>query len=164
MQRSYVRDLWFEIAAASLLPHRWRTRALRRAGLMIGDGVLVMARTRFNGSAQIEVGSRTFINSDCFFDAAGPITIGEQVRIGDHVRLITSTHEIGSPSQRAAEGYSQAVHVEDGAWLASGVTVLPGVTIAAGCVIAAGAVVTRTTSTNGLYAGVPARRIRDLAH
>jgi acetyltransferase-like isoleucine patch superfamily enzyme len=40
--------------------------------------------------------------------------------------------------------------------------VLPGVTVAAGCVTAAGAVVAADTEPDGLYAGVPATRIRDL--
>lgn len=52
--------------------------------------------------------------------------------------------------------------MEDGCWLGGNVTVLPGVTIGRGCVIAAGAVVTKSCDPNGLYAGVPARRIRDL--
>jgi maltose O-acetyltransferase len=40
--------------------------------------------------------------------------------------------------------------------------VLPGVTIGAGCAVAAGAVVTADCEPDGLYAGVPARRVRDL--
>jgi maltose O-acetyltransferase len=54
------------------------------------------------------------------------------------------------------------VSVGNGSWLGTGVTVLPGVTIGEGCVIAAGAVVTADCAPDGLYAGVPARRIRDL--
>ena len=162
MQRKYLRDLYYEIAAASLLPHRWRASILRRAGLEIEDGVLFMGRARFNGAGRISIGPSVFINSDCYFDAAGPITIGARVRIGDHVRLVTSSHAIGAEAQRAGAGYSGSIIIEDGAWLASGVTVLPDVTIASGCIVAAGAVVTRSTAINGLYAGVPARRIRDL--
>jgi maltose O-acetyltransferase len=40
--------------------------------------------------------------------------------------------------------------------------VLPGVTVGDGCVIAAGAVVNADCQPDGLYAGVPARRVRDL--
>ena len=39
---------------------------------------------------------------------------------------------------------------------------MPGVTIGEGCIVAAGAVVTKDCESHGLYAGVPARRIRDL--
>lgn len=52
--------------------------------------------------------------------------------------------------------------VGDGCWIGANATILPGVTVAPGCVIAAGAVVTKDTEPDGLYAGVPARRVRDL--
>jgi len=40
-------------------------------------------------------------------------------------------------------------------------TVIGGVIIEAGCIIGAGAVVTKSTEPNGIYAGVPARRIKE---
>jgi acetyltransferase-like isoleucine patch superfamily enzyme len=42
------------------------------------------------------------------------------------------------------------------------VVVLPGVEIGAGCVIAAGSVVVKNTEPDGLYAGVPATRKKEL--
>jgi maltose O-acetyltransferase len=39
---------------------------------------------------------------------------------------------------------------------------MPGVTIGDGCTIASGAVVTRDCEPDGMYAGVPARRVKDL--
>jgi maltose O-acetyltransferase len=39
---------------------------------------------------------------------------------------------------------------------------LPGVTVGDGCVIAAGSVVTGDCEPHGVYAGVPAKRVRDL--
>ncbi|WP_408003863.1 LbetaH domain-containing protein [Puerhibacterium puerhi] len=40
---------------------------------------------------------------------------------------------------------------------------MPGVTIGRGCIIAAGSVVTSDCQPDGLYAGVPAARKKDLA-
>ena len=40
--------------------------------------------------------------------------------------------------------------------------ILSVVNILDGCIIAANSVVTKSTEPNGLYAGVPARRIKDL--
>ena len=50
----------------------------------------------------------------------------------------------------------------DGCWICAGCTILPGVTIGEGCVIAAGSVVNKDCAPDGLYAGVPAKRIKDL--
>jgi maltose O-acetyltransferase len=57
---------------------------------------------------------------------------------------------------------NKPVTVGDGCWLGACCIILPGVAIASGCIIAAGAVVSKSTEENGLYAGVPARRIRSL--
>lgn len=43
-----------------------------------------------------------------------------------------------------------------------GVTILPGVIINDGCIVAAGAVVNKDCEANSLYAGVPARKIKEL--
>ena len=59
---------------------------------------------------------------------------------------------------------SAGVRIGDGCWLgaAAGVIVLPGVTIGPGCLISAGPVVTKDTEPNGIYVGIPARRVRTL--
>jgi maltose O-acetyltransferase len=40
--------------------------------------------------------------------------------------------------------------------------ILPSVTIGPGCIVGAGAVVTKDLEPNGVYVGVPARRVREL--
>jgi maltose O-acetyltransferase len=52
------------------------------------------------------------------------------------------------------------VTIGDRVWLGVGAIVLPGVTIADDVVVGAGAVVTRDCPVPGLYAGVPAVRVR----
>jgi len=78
------------------------------------------------------------------------------------VLLCTSTHEIGSESQRAGTTIQLPIIIEDGCWVGARANILPGVKIGKGCIIAAGSVVTKDCEPNGLYAGVPAKRIRDL--
>ena len=46
--------------------------------------------------------------------------------------------------------------------IGANVTILPGVTIEDGVVIGAGSVVTKDCKSNTLYAGVPAKEIRNL--
>nr|WP_243895920.1 acyltransferase [Paenibacillus sp. F411] len=75
----------------------------------------------------------------------------------------TDTHEIGTSDERGGERKLLPIKVDDGCWIGARVTILPGVTVGQGCIIAAGAVVTKDCEPNGLYAGVPARRIKDLS-
>lgn len=112
---------------------------------------------------KLVLGRRSTINYHCVIDNRAPVIIGSNVGIAIGVRLITSSHEMGVPSVRAGASTLAPITIGDGAWLGSGVTVLPGVTIGAGCVIAAGAVVTKDCSPHGLYGGIPAKLIRELA-
>ena len=143
------------------MPDRMRLPILRAAGVTIGSNVGIFGGSLFLGDCKIGDGS--FINTRCILDGYGTITIGRNVHLATGVKIITSTHEIGPMDKRAGPRVVKAVVVGDGCWLCTDSQILPGVTVAPGCVVASGAIVTKDTVSNGLYAGVPARRIRDLS-
>lgn len=58
-------------------------------------------------------------------------------------------------------GVKQPIALENNVWLGANVVVLRGVSIGAGAVVAAGAIVTKHIGANEIWAGVPAREIRD---
>ena len=57
---------------------------------------------------------------------------------------------------------SISIVVHDGCWIGANSTILPGIVIEIGCVIAAGSVVKGLLKSIRLYAGVPAKEIRQL--
>ncbi len=119
-----------------------------------------MAGVRFGG-VDIELGDDVFIGVDCHIES--PCEIGAGSDLAPRVVILTATHEIGPSRSRAVEPpLVLPVWIGQGCWIGAGVTILPGVTIGNGVVIAAGAVVRKDCQDNGLYAGVPARRMRDL--
>jgi acetyltransferase-like isoleucine patch superfamily enzyme len=109
----------------------------------------------------VTIGEGSFLNRDVFVDGVG-VRLGRNVYVGPRAMIVTAKHSIGGRALRAAPGAPEEVQVGDGCWIGAGAIILPGVTVGAGCVIAAGAVVTRDCEPDGLYAGVPARRLRDL--
>lgn len=116
----------------------------------------------FNGP-KVKIGKGSFVNFRCFFDSrVAEIEIGSGCEIGMEVLFCGTTHEIGPRSHRCGVVVGKPVVVGDGCWIGARATILPGVTIGEGCIIAAGAVVASDCLKNGLYAGVPARRIKDL--
>lgn len=139
-----------------------RVRILRRAGMDLGEGVLVLSGILVSHDGPIVIGEGSWLNHGVYIDTAGGVEIGRRVGIGSHVRILTATHEIGNGRLRAGEWVTKAVRIGDGCWVGASVTILPGVTIAPGCVIGAGSLVTTDTEPDGLYVGVPARRVRDL--
>lgn len=108
----------------------------------------------------VDIGEDTFINCGCTFE--GPIKIGKHCSIGYEVLMVASEHKIGGSDNRARDTISKPITIGNGVWVAARVTILPGVTIGDGCIIGAGAVVNKNCEANGLYVGVPARRIKDL--
>lgn len=118
--------------------------------------------------SQVTIGD-SFINYNVTFYVASPreskakIVIGNKVFIAPDVFITTVTHEIMGPEQRASsKTHFKPVTIDDGCWIGARAVILPGVHIGSGCVIGAGAVVAKDCDPNGVYVGVPARRIRDL--
>lgn len=115
------------------------------------------------GGRDVHTGHGTYVNFGCVLDNLGPIRIGAGCHLGMRVMLVTSTHTIGPASSRAGAVEGRPIAVGDGCWIGAGAIVLPGVTVGPGCIVASGAVVTRDCEPHGVYAGNPARRVRDLA-
>jgi acetyltransferase-like isoleucine patch superfamily enzyme len=111
----------------------------------------------------MEIGHHTHFAPGCALYGHGGLTIGPYCNIAAHCVLTTVGHD---PVRRAqpmalAPAVVRPITLVEDVWLGANVTVTSGVTIARGCIIGANAVVTRDTSEYGLYAGVPARRVRD---
>jgi len=109
------------------------------------------------------IGDDTFVTGPLHVDLGAAVRIGDRVRLGHHVALLTVDHEIGPAEQRCGDVLMAPVIIGDGVWLASYVTILPGVSVGNGSIVAAGAVVTHDVPPNTLVAGVPARVVRELA-
>jgi len=160
--KNYVCRLLRIIAASPLLPNRLRSSFFGWTGVRVGSRCLFMPGLSIPREGNVQIGNDVYINYFCYLDSSADIHIGDHVHLADHVRLLTSTHRIGGPDRRAGEIVLAPLRIEDGCWLGSGVTVFPGVTLGRGCIVAAGAVVTRNCEPDGIYAGVPAKRIREL--
>lgn len=156
--------------AGKLLPQqtfsRSRTALFRAAGVRVGEHSLIMGPVRITGIGNpchyLSIGDWTMITGPLHVDLGAPLRIGDGVRIGHDVTLLTINHAIGEVSLRSGESQFSPIEIGDGTWIASRVVVLPGVTIGRGAVVAAGAVVTRDVPPNTLVAGVPARVVREL--
>jgi maltose O-acetyltransferase len=146
---------------------RARTAMLRASGMRIGHSSLVQGPLRITGSGNpcqdFSIGTFTLISGALHADIGAPIRIGDRVRIGHDVSLLTVDHDVGPEEMRSGKRKFGAIDIGDGAWLASRVVVLPGVRIGAGAVVAAGSVVTRDVPDNTLVVGVPARVVRTLS-
>ncbi|MDP3274401.1 MAG: acyltransferase [Deltaproteobacteria bacterium] len=112
---------------------------------------------------ELRVGDGTWIGQQCFFHAAGGLTIGCNVGIGPGVKIITSVHDEvgrGMPILHAPVTFAPVV-IEDDADIGINATILPGVTIGRGALVGAGAVVNRDVPPYAIVAGIPAKILRE---
>ena len=163
-EQRHVNRLWNLtvniLAASPWLTGRIRERLYRSGGIE-PNGTQIRTGCWFF-SSKVSFGRGGMINAGCYFENREEIHLGKNVFIGPQVLIGTSSHELGLAEQRAGKYAGAPVAIGDGCWIGARAIILPGVTVARGCVIAAGAVVTRSTEPDGLYAGVPAVRRRDL--
>jgi len=106
----------------------------------------------------VEVGKRCKIQSHSFICEL--VTIGDDCFISHGAMFINDRFEGGGAAGGDESKWERTV-VEDDVAIGTNATILP-VRICSGAVIGAGAVVTKDIDEPGVYAGNPARRLRDV--
>lgn len=103
-----------------------------------------------------------WIGAQCFFHAAGGISIARNVGIGPGVIVLTSAHNVAPASKAVLDNplHFAPVVIEEGADIGAGALLLPGVRIGWGAQVGAGAVVTKNVKAGSVVAGNPAKLLR----
>ena len=109
----------------------------------------------------LSVGTAVYFNYGVFIEAIAPVTVGEYCAFGMEAMVLTSHHPVDRFGHWSHSAVGRPVTIGDRVWVGARALILPGAVIESGVVIAAGAVVSGTCRAGGIYAGVPARRIRE---
>lgn len=109
----------------------------------------------------ITFGKSVFLNTGCSFQDRGGITIGNHSYLGMNVTIATLNHGLSGESRKIT--YPKPVVIGNNVWIGSSVTILPGITIGDHSIVGAGSVVTKDVPENSVYAGVPARLIKQIS-
>jgi acetyltransferase-like isoleucine patch superfamily enzyme len=141
------------------------------------DGVIVGERTKIGAYTIIactghlsKLGKGLRIGSDCgisefsYLGAAGGITIGDNVIMGQYVSMHSENHNFADPTRPIREQgvTSQGISIGSNIWIGAKVTILDGTVIGDNSVVAAGAVVRGVYPPNSILAGVPAKVVRSI--
>ena len=128
----------------------------------MGKNSAIHAKCYVSGK-NITIGNHSYLNKECIIDAChGRISIGNNVGVAYRCQLLTTNHDYSDGNKRTGKVSGADIVIEDGCWIGAGAIILPGVTIKNGAVVAAGSVVTKDCEENCLYAGNPARKIKEL--
>ncbi len=141
---------------------------LKPENVMIEEDVRIDSFTKIEGGLGTIISRYVHVASHCHLGIGGGLLILEDgSSCGSGVKIITGSN-IPGPGRGCSAIDPQAViqrsfvHIKRNATLFVNSVVLPGVTIGEGAVVAAGAVVRCDIPDGELWAGVPARKIRNV--
>ena len=160
--RAAERFLIHSLGGSWFLPRVVRHAAYRAAGMHTQTPNVFPALSVVGPAAHVFIGQGSLVGAQCYFDAAGEIRIGAHCLVGPRVMLLTSDHPAGPDGLPQMAPVGRPITIGDRVWIGAATLVLPGVTVGDDCVLAAGAVITSDCAPRGVYAGIPARRVKDL--
>lgn len=141
-----------------------RCYGLNLMGMEIGVESYVRKGLFVTSPNKVSIGSCTKIGPNSELWSYGCISIGDNVEIGSRLVIHTDEHMTADVELPLAKqgGVLNKVIIKDDVYMGSCVVILSGVTIESRVVVAAGAVVTKNLKSGYVYAGVPAKAIKEL--
>jgi len=125
-------------------------------GCSIGDDVFIGPFVEIQ--KDVKIGERCKIQSHAFICEL--VTIGNDCFVGHGVMFVNDTFSIGGPA-RGNKALWKSTRIGNHVSIGSNATILP-IEICNDVVIGAGAVVTKNISEPGIYAGNPAKKMRNI--
>jgi acetyltransferase-like isoleucine patch superfamily enzyme len=119
-------------------------------------------------TARISIGSYVHVGSHCSLSGAGGLVMDDFSCLSHGVKLFSSRDDFSGLAMTNAsvpddlrQVTSEEVRIGRHVVVGAGSVIMPGVTIGEGCAVGALSFVDVSLEPWGIYAGVPARRIRD---
>ncbi|WP_394242058.1 acyltransferase [Halopseudomonas laoshanensis] len=116
----------------------------------------------------ISLGDNVFIASGAWFSSdRAKIKIGSEVMFGPGVKILGGDHEFKNTEMpmffaKKNPGKKQAdINISNDVWIGANAVILEGVQIGTGSIVGAGSLVAKDVESYSIYAGVPARKIKD---
>jgi acetyltransferase-like isoleucine patch superfamily enzyme len=147
--------------------------AVARYPVVIGHNVRIGSYSKIMCTAHFSKVGKSFSIGDhsgcgefCFFGAAGGITIGQRVIIGQYVSMHAQDHLYADPATPIQQQGTteKGITIGDDCWIGAKATILDGTIIGNHCVIAAGAVVKGEFPDYCVIGGIPAKIIKMIKH
>lgn len=142
-----------------------RYALLKAMAYKCGTNVAIYPGVYIFNVQNLAIGNNVSIHPMCYIECGnikGGMQIDNNVSIAHGTTLMATTHNYGNVHIPIKEqGVTcRPVHISDNVWIGAKVTITAGTSIESGCIIGANAVVTKNTEKNGIYVGIPAKKLK----
>jgi len=137
------------------------TRVLKKLTVALLEQPVIV----YGDEEQVSIADSAFVHNAFFNVISGSVFVGENVCFGRNVCLLTGTHDYRKRDKERLLAYPKSgrdIRIESGVWIASNVTILGSVVIGKDAVVSAGSLVTGDVPSRTVYAGIPARFVKNI--
>lgn len=111
----------------------------------------------------IEIGNDVFLGNGCKLIVFSHLSIGRGTLIAPEVLIVDTKHNFGHGIILRNSGVNtKSINIGDNVWIGAKSLILPGVNIVDNVIIAGSSVVNRNCEKNSIYAGNPAKKVKEL--
>ena len=142
----------------------WRYISFKSISPKSGESIYIAKNIYMKNIEYIILGSNVSIHEMCYLDGYGGIEIGDNVSIAHSTSFISFDHTYDDTTIPIKYNPSirKRIILYNDIWIGAGVKILGGNTINKRSIIAAGSVVTKDIEEYSIYAGVPAKKIKNI--
>lgn len=133
---------------------------LRLFGAKLGPECHFYPKSRIWAPWNLICADRVTAGDDAELYNPSPLFMGSHCIVSQGAYICGATHEYNSPEFRYVHF---PMRLGAYSWICARATVNPGVNVGAGAILALGSVATRDLEPFGIYAGVPARKVKERA-
>jgi putative colanic acid biosynthesis acetyltransferase WcaF len=138
--------------------HAWRSFLLRCFGATVGPDVHVCPKARIWAPWNLICAGQSTIADEAIVYNPEPIELGSHAIVSQQAYLCGATHDYQDPNFPLI---AFPISIGAYAWVCARATVQAGVSVGEGAVLALGSVATRDLKPWTVYAGIPARPVKE---
>lgn len=164
-QIRYGLPIWFCMLITSWLPDisifvRIRGEMVatflpkRPKGFLLGRDVTLLAVDR------LFIGNKVYLAKGTWINAIGGVFIEDEVVVAPYCVMSSNNHGFKEGSVLRGGAHPAPISIKFGSWIAAHSVLTAGVIVEKGNIIGANSVVTKSTESNFIYAGVPAKKVK----
>ncbi|WP_223651770.1 WcaF family extracellular polysaccharide biosynthesis acetyltransferase [Hymenobacter psoromatis] len=155
--------LWYAVsyvffASAVPWPYPLKAALLRWFGARVGVGLVIKPSVRIKNPWRLTLGDHCWLGESVWIDNLADVRIGHHVTLSQGALLLTGNHDYTRSDFPYRLG---EITLEDGVWVGAQAVVCPGVSCYSHAILTVGSVATRSLDAWGIYAGNPAKFVRE---